>query len=282
MNTRGIFLGGLVVLLNACGGGTSTSSTSTDTEVSPITVEAGENQRVVVNKSITINGSVEADDTSNLTYEWRKDQEVLATTQSLTYIPTTPGTHLLSFVVEDSDGATSSDNMIVIVTTQEINVTIPSLPETLSIKYIDAVNKARTTEQDCGSKGIFAATTNVTWNEKLYKASYEHMQDLIASKTFAHDGSGTESDWSGYLRNKKSSQVERVESYGYSWERLGENLAGGDSIDSVDKAIESWLKSDNHCENLMNPAFKEVGMVMLTDDNALYTNYWGQNFGTSK
>jgi len=185
-------------------------------------------------------------------------------------------------VVEDSDGATSSDNMIVIVTTQEINVTIPSLAETLIAKYIDAVNKARTTEQDCGSKGIFAATTKVTWNEKLYKASYEHMQDLIASKTFEHEGSGTESDWSGYLLSKKSSQVERVESYGYSWERLGENLAGGASINSVDKAIEAWLKSDNHCENLMNPAFKEVGMVMLTDDNALYTNYWGQNFGTPK
>jgi len=69
MNTRGIFLGGLVVLLNACGGDTSTSSASTDTEVSPITVEAGENQRVVVNKSITINGSVQADDTSNIRYE---------------------------------------------------------------------------------------------------------------------------------------------------------------------------------------------------------------------
>lgn len=280
--SRVILIGVLAIILNACGGGSSSTTPSTVASASNIAVDAGDNKRVVVNESILIEGSVETNDSSSLTYEWKKDEEVLATTQSFTFTPTEAGSYLLSFVVQDSDGISSVDNMIVIVTTQEINTDIPAISDTLISEYLTAVNKARTTEQDCGSKGIFPATTTVTWNTKLYYASYEHMQDLINSKTFAHTGSGTESDWSGYVLGKESTQVERVETYGYSWDRLGENLAGGDIINSIDKAIEAWVESDNHCENLMNPLFEEVGMVMINSEESLYVNYWGQNFGTPK
>jgi uncharacterized protein YkwD len=33
-----------------------------------------------------------------------------------------------------------------------------------------------------------------------------------------------------------------------------------------------WFKSEGHCHNLMNPAFKEVGIVQ-------YNDYWVQDFG---
>ena len=192
------------------------------------------------------------------------------------------GTFLLSFVVQNSDGTFTIDSMRVIVTNEKIDTRIVSISEALIEEYLTAVNQARAKEQDCASKGKFRATTAVVWNEKLYKASYEHIQDLIASKTFEHEGSGTESDWAGYALGKKSTQVERVESYGYSWRGLGENLAGGQKIDTATKAVEAWLKSDEHCENLMNPLFEEMGMVMIYNEDSLYTNYWGQNFGTPK
>ncbi|CAA6807068.1 MAG: SCP-like extracellular [uncultured Sulfurovum sp.] len=267
----------LTIIFNACGGGSGSSSSSSK----PI-VNAGTNKHVVVNESISITGTVKTDKEEALHYEWKENENTLATTKTFVYTPTEAGAYTLSFTVQNSEGVSTTDTMIVIVTTQEIDRNIPSLSEALKSDYLTAINRARTTEQDCRSKGVLPATTTVKWNEKLYKASYEHIQDLIATETFSHDGSGTESDWSGYALSKKSTQVERVQSYRYSWERLGENLAGGTIIDTAEKAVQSWIDSDNHCENLMNPLFTEVGMVQLSDENSLYTNYWGQNFGTAK
>ncbi|HHD75564.1 MAG TPA: hypothetical protein ENK95_01915 [Campylobacterales bacterium] len=276
------WVGALSILLNGCGGSETTQTTPQVSDSNQITVDAGLDKRTVVNQSIELEGSVSNSQSTAVSYEWKEGEQTLATTRIFSYLPTESGVHLLSFTAQNSDGSRNTDNMIVIVTTQVIDTNIPKMSNALISSYLNEINKARSQEQDCGTKGIFSATTSVSWNEKLYKASYEHIQDLIASETFSHDGSGTESDWTGYLLGKQSNQVERVESYGYSWQRLGENLAGGTKMDSAKAAIQAWLESDNHCENLMNPLFKEVGMVMLEDENALYTHYWGQNFGTPK
>lgn len=278
---RYLLIGVLGVFLTSCGSSENQAAVVA-AATTTLTANAGVDKRAVVNESVTLVGSAEKANTTALSYEWKKDEKTLSTSKEFTYIPTEAGIHLLSFTVQESDGTTSTDNMIVIVTQQIIDTNIPDISNTTITSYLNAVNKVRTAQQDCGLKGVFPATTTVSWNEKLYKASYEHMQDLIASKTFAHSGSGTESDWSGYVLNKKSSQIERVESYAYSWERLGENLAGGASIDNIEKAVDAWIESDNHCENLMNPLFTEVGVALVKDEDALYVNYWGQNFGTPK
>jgi uncharacterized protein YkwD len=36
--------------------------------------------------------------------------------------------------------------------------------------------------------------------------------------------------------------------------------------------VDNWLKSPGHCKNIMNKAFKEVGVGRVGD-------YWTQNFG---
>jgi uncharacterized protein YkwD len=276
-----ILIGMLLIGLHACGGGSSVEKTSSSVS-SDLTVNAGSDKSVMVNKSITIEGSIETDQQEGLSYVWKENNKILATTKTFIYTPTMIGVSRLSFIVQESDGSTHTDYMLVIVTEEENNREIPVLSEALKNEYLDATNKARVVSQDCGTKGMFSATTPIVWNEKLYHASYAHMQDLILSKTFSHDGSGTESDWAGHARNIKSTQVERVESHGYSWERLGENLAGGNMIGDAGEAVQAWLESDNHCANLMNPLFEEMGMVMLTDEDTLYVNYWGQNFGTPK
>jgi uncharacterized protein YkwD len=119
----------------------------------------------------------------------------------------------------------------------------------------------------------------LTWNEKLYKSSYEHTQDLVLSQTFSHFGSGTQSDWTGSILGKPSELNERIDTYDYKWKLIGENLGAGTKIDTAQKMVEGWLKSDLHCSNLMNSDFTEVGMVLITDESSLYTHYWTQNFG---
>ena len=272
------------LFLTACGEdkNLTPSAVESATNTATIEIDIGKDKRTSVNKTLVIDAESVPNNEDVSSYLWEYQGNTLATTRSFTYTPTQLGINTLDFSVLYNDGSKASDKINIIVTSIDIDVSIPTISEALKSEYLLAINQARTKAQDCHSRGTFPSTTNLTWNDKLYKASYEHSQDLIASKTFAHKGSGTESDWTGYTLGKSSDLVERSEAYGYDWSNLGENLAGGTTMDTAEKAVESWLLSDNHCENLMNPNFTEVGMAMLKDENSLYTHYWSQNFGTAK
>ena len=57
---------------------------------------------------------------------------------------------------------------------------------------------------------------------------------------------------------------------GYKSFAVGENIAFGQT--SIKEVMAGWFKSEGHCKNLMNPAFKEVGV-------AENSKYWVQDFG---
>ncbi|CAA6817779.1 MAG: Unknown protein [uncultured Sulfurovum sp.] len=249
---------------------------------SELALDLGIEQWVKVNENITLNVEKVSNTESVSSYKWEYEGKTLATTREFTYTPTTLGVNTLDFSVQYSDGTIVNDTINIIVTSIAINLNIPTVSTVSKEAYISAINAARAQAQDCGSRGEYSATTALTWSDKLYSASYEHLQDLVASQTFAHKGSGTESDWTGYKASIQSDLISRSEAYGYIWSHLGENLAGGTSMDEVEEAINAWLESDSHCENLMDPNFTEVGMAMIKDDNSLYTHYWSQNFGTPK
>ena len=269
--------------ITSCAGESNSASTAVESATDTVKeVDAGEDKRVKVNEPVTLTIKEVPNIEKVSSYLWTYKENTLATTRSFSYTPTTLGVEALNFSVFYNDGKKISDTVNVIVTTKNININIPAISESFKSKYLKAVNNARTQSQNCGTKGSFPATTLLKWNEKLYNAGYEHMQDLIESQTFAHAGSGTESDWTGYTLGKKSDLIERAETYDYNWSRLGENLGGGTSIDTVEEMVQGWLESDNHCENLMNPNFTEVGVVMIKSEGSLYTHYWAQEFGTPK
>lgn len=156
---------------------------------------------------------------------------------------------------------------------------IPSLSNTSIQNYLNIINSARGTARSCGEYGNFPAVSDVTWSDKLYKASYEHSQDLSESNTFSHNGSNTISDWSGYLLGRESTLSDRVATYGYVWSSLSENITAGTNTDTAQEAVDSWLASDGHCKNLMSSSVTEVGLALSTNQNSTYTHYWTQNFG---
>ena len=57
---------------------------------------------------------------------------------------------------------------------------------------------------------------------------------------------------------------------GYRTYAIGENIAQGQT--SIAEVMNGWLHSEGHCRNLMNPAFREVGVAEID-------NYWVQDFG---
>jgi uncharacterized protein YkwD len=45
-------------------------------------------------------------------------------------------------------------------------------------------------------------------------------------------------------------------------------------------AMAGWIKSPEHCANLMNPAFSEMGAAFAVDRKSELGVYWTQVFGT--
>jgi uncharacterized protein YkwD len=153
----------------------------------------------------------------------------------------------------------------------------PTIETNSQQAYIEAINFKRSKEQNCGTKGIKPAVSPLRWNEALYKAAYEHSEDLAESNTFSHEGSGTSSDWTAEVLNhgKRSTFTERSENNGYTkWKRLGENIAKGQK--TVDEVLSSWMKSPGHCANIMDTKYNEIGMAQYEKEGVVY---WTQNFG---
>lgn len=122
------------------------------------------------------------------------------------------------------------------------------------------VNNARAAERTCGSQ-IFAATTPLTWNDKLHNAAAAHSQDMVQNNFFDHKSAdGTTFD-------------KRITNAGYNMGWGGENIAAGQR--TVNSVMQSWLQSPGHCANIMNVNFKEIGVACVkgTTSNT-YSHYW--------
>ena len=134
-------------------------------------------------------------------------------------------------------------------------------PTKLGRTMLARVNAARSAGYDCGTKGIFEPTTPLKLEPHLSAAAQTHADDMNAEGYFSHtvpDGSTV------------SARVTRT---GYSWSRVGENIARG--YEDVDTVMTDWLKSDGHCANLLNPAYTELG-VGKSDE------YWVQVFARAR
>jgi uncharacterized protein YkwD len=90
----------------------------------------------------------------------------------------------------------------------------------------------------------------------LGKASLAHSLDM-AKKGFLHH---TDSD--------RKDPGDRITGLGYIWSAYGENVA--ESYHSPEEVVKGWLKSRNHCENIMNPSFKEAGSAHARGPRGIY------------
>lgn len=252
----------------------------TITNQSP-TANAGQNISAEVGMGVNVAGTGSDSDGTIATYEWSSAEgTVLATTPTFVYTPTSVGTDTLTLKVIDNDGASDSDTINVFVSAAPPATNdIPILSAATIQNYLTTINNARTVARSCGVYGNFPAVAAVSWSDKLYKASYEHSQDMTESNTFDHDGSGTVSDWTGYPLGQKSTMAQRVATYNYNWSRLSENITAGTFRNTVQKAMDSWITSDGHCKNIMDPNVTEVGLALSSKQGTTYTNYWTQKFG---
>lgn len=121
---------------------------------------------------------------------------------------------------------------------------------------LTAVNEARASGATCGSK-IMPPVPALTLDARLVRAAEVHSQDMADTKEMRHEGSDG------------SRAGDRITKEGYAWSTWGENVAWGQG--SVQGAMQAWLKSAGHCENIMNANYTQLGAAGVN-------NYWTQVF----
>jgi uncharacterized protein YkwD len=134
-------------------------------------------------------------------------------------------------------------------------------------RILDLINQARATPRYCGTTA-FNAARPVHWNDSLAEASRLHSEDMARYNYFSHSG------------RDGSDPAQRVERAGYRYRTTGENIAGGQL--KPEDAVAGWIKSPEHCANLMNPAFTEMGAAFAVDPRSEMGVYWTQAFGTPR
>ncbi|MFE9553934.1 sigma-70 family RNA polymerase sigma factor [Streptomyces sp. NPDC006692] len=108
-----------------------------------------------------------------------------------------------------------------------------------------------------------AGCSALTSNPKLYSAALKHSEAMAAQNFFDH------TDPSG------AGPGDRITAAGYQWSSYGENIARGQQ--DAASVMDSWMHSPGHRANILNCAFKEVGVGVHYGSGG---PWWTQDFGT--
>ncbi|MFI1100362.1 sigma-70 family RNA polymerase sigma factor [Streptomyces melanogenes] len=103
----------------------------------------------------------------------------------------------------------------------------------------------------------------VSDNSRLATAAQRHSDNMAAQGFFDH------TDPSG------AGPGERIHAAGYQWSTYGENIARGQQTPA--DVMNSWMNSPGHRANILNCAFKELGVGI---HNGAGGPWWTQDFGT--
>jgi uncharacterized protein YkwD len=103
-------------------------------------------------------------------------------------------------------------------------------------------------------------------NATLEHAAAQYARDLASFGYLDHTG------------RDGSSPAQRITRSGYRWREVGENLARG--IMTPEDAVAGWLHSPEHCANLMDPAFRQMGVAYAVNPRNDAGVYWALEFGT--
>lgn len=120
---------------------------------------------------------------------------------------------------------------------------------------LDLINEVRAQGCKCGTKTMSPAKP-LRWNNRLATAALGHSRYMHDANYFGHD------------TPQGQTPQDRIDETGYMWLSWGENLGKG-FLDE-ESLVKAWLGSALHCEKLMNPKFREMGMGRVGV-------YWTQN-----
>ncbi len=131
-------------------------------------------------------------------------------------------------------------------------------------RVLARVNQARAQARRCGSQS-FGAAAPLALNALLGRAAAAHAGSMARHGYLDHQG------------RDGSTPADRVSRTGYPWRSVGENIAAGQT--TADQVVSGWLASPEHCANIMEPRFTEMGVAYAVNAGSEGGIYWAQVFG---
>lgn len=132
---------------------------------------------------------------------------------------------------------------------------VAAAPATTVAQVVALVNQERATA-GCGP---------LTEDAQLEKAAQAHSDDMAARNFFEH----TNPDG--------ADPGQRITAAGYRWSTYGENIAQGQQ--TPEAVMESWMNSPGHRANILNCAFKNIGVGVHKGSGG---PWWTQDFGAKQ
>jgi uncharacterized protein YkwD len=131
-------------------------------------------------------------------------------------------------------------------------------------QVLTLVNQKRAAGATCG--GVYKPPVPaLSVDSRLRCAARKHSKDMALNNFFSHTGSNGSTPW------------QRITWAGYTYSYAGENIAAGYSTPSA--VVTSWMNSSGHCNNIMSPNFKHLGVGYYYNSSSTYGHYWTQDFG---
>lgn len=93
-------------------------------------------------------------------------------------------------------------------------------------------------------------TTTLSRSAKLEKAAFKKAQDMFTKNYWAH-----------YAPDGSTTPWQFISQTGYVYKYAGENLAK--DFDTSASVVTAWIASPSHQANLLNPNYKDVGIVAV-------------------
>lgn len=171
---------------------------------------------------------------------------------------------------QSNDESTTDETSVDDSTTTDTNTT-----DTTSVDYslitceddlsdvLALINQLRVESQTCGDTS-YPAVTEITWSSTLTLAATEHSNNMANYNFFDHTGLDG------------STVGTRVTAQGYTWSRVSENIAAGQT--SAQSVVDGWMSSEGHCANIMNADVTEMGLACQVNSDSDYQRYWTQVF----
>lgn len=116
--------------------------------------------------------------------------------------------------------------------------------------YISPSEVVRLTNE----KRISAGLSALSLNQELSAAAYTKGQDMISKDYWSHVAPDGTQPWKFFNQ------------FGYKYRYAGENLAR--DFTDASSAIDAWMNSPTHRENILNPKYKEIGIGVVEGDLA--------------
>jgi uncharacterized protein YkwD len=207
--------------------------------------------------------SVSASGTSPLNYQWYSDGSAISGATSASYgTPSLSSTTSYWVRVANAHGSVDSATATITVTTAPDSSGAAWEDEVLAL-----VNQRRAAGATCGGT-LYAPAPALWMDANLRAAARGHSLDMATQNYFSHVS----------LDGRTFDQRIRNAGYGGAFP-LGENIAAGQT--SPQAVVDGWMNSPGHCQNIMSPGFKAIGVGYAFRSGSTYRHYWTQNFGGS-